>query len=240
MQVWVSTVIMAANVAFSTTMQDNFEYILNENVRLRKELVVVKQHVEHLVAVNQWLSSHKFSTIEWQSAMQEEMGQMQDTMAQLYDEMILPQQVVAPLVGIQKKVQEVLKLLKVASSTVDQLQEWVAKQLNVSQQLVTKDKIIAEMNRVHLRLHHQNSIALENKRLTTLSLTVVCTTISSLQHINMGCLQQDHLKKSKAGKSSSRRLDNTQNISRKHQNRKDWKSPNALFYVMPLCQSKFT
>jgi len=38
---------------------------------------------------------------------------MENTMVQLHDEMVLIQQVVAPLVGIQKKAQEVVKILKV-------------------------------------------------------------------------------------------------------------------------------
>jgi len=42
-------------------------------------------------------------------------------MERLYDEMLLPKQVVAPLVGIQKKAQEVIKLLKVANIIVEQL-----------------------------------------------------------------------------------------------------------------------
>lgn len=63
--------------------------------------------------------------------MQEELGPIEDTMTRLYDEMILLQ-VVTLLVGIQKKAQEILKLLKVASRAVDQLQEWFAKYLNVS------------------------------------------------------------------------------------------------------------
>ena len=36
--------IMVSNVAFATTSQDNFEYLLNYNARLRRELVLMKQH----------------------------------------------------------------------------------------------------------------------------------------------------------------------------------------------------
>jgi len=50
---------------------------------------------------------------------------MEDTMVLLYNEMILLQQVVAPLVGIQKKEQEVVKLLKVENREIDHLQDWV-------------------------------------------------------------------------------------------------------------------
>lgn len=46
-------------------------------------------------------------------------------MVLLYNEMILLQQVVAPLVGIQKKEQEVVKLLKVENREIDHLQDWV-------------------------------------------------------------------------------------------------------------------
>lgn len=59
--------------------------------------------MEHLAIENQWLCSHNFNTIEWKLAMQEELRPMEDTIAWLYDEMILLQQVVAPLDGIQKK-----------------------------------------------------------------------------------------------------------------------------------------
>jgi len=41
--------------------------------------------------------------------------------------MILLQQVVAPLVDIQKKAQGVVKLVKLEKIVVDHLQEWVAK-----------------------------------------------------------------------------------------------------------------
>jgi len=79
-------------------------------------------------------------------------------MAWLYDEMILLQQVVAPLVGIQKEAPELLKLLRVENKVVDQLQEWALKYLNVLQQLVRKDRIFIELEIVYLRLHHQNYI----------------------------------------------------------------------------------
>jgi len=45
--------------------------------------------------------------------MQEELGPMEDTMASLYDEMILLHQVVSPLIGIQKKEEEVVKLPRI-------------------------------------------------------------------------------------------------------------------------------
>jgi len=44
--------IMAKNVAFATTTQHNCEYLLNENVRLRRELITVKKQVKHLVMKN--------------------------------------------------------------------------------------------------------------------------------------------------------------------------------------------
>lgn len=90
-------------------------------------------------------------------------------MAQLYDDMILLQQVVDPLVGIHKKSQELLKLLKVASKVIDQLQEWAAKYLNALPQLVRKDKIVAEMDLVQFRLHHWNYNRLGEQVTNTIS-----------------------------------------------------------------------
>jgi len=54
-------------------------------------------------------------------------GAMEDIIAWLYHEMILLQQVVAPPIGIRKKVQKVVKLLKVANKEINQLQEWPSK-----------------------------------------------------------------------------------------------------------------
>lgn len=45
--------VMAANVAFTTMTYENSEYLLNENVKLRRELATVKKQVEHLAAENQ-------------------------------------------------------------------------------------------------------------------------------------------------------------------------------------------
>lgn len=67
-------------------------------------------------------------------------------MTQLYDEMELLHQVVASLISILKKTKEVLKLLKVSSRVVDQLQKWVSKYLNVPQQFFRKDMITTEMD----------------------------------------------------------------------------------------------
>jgi len=44
---------MVVNVYFATTTQDNFEYMLYENAKLRRELALGKQHAKHLVAENQ-------------------------------------------------------------------------------------------------------------------------------------------------------------------------------------------
>ena len=57
-------------------------------------------------------------------------GSNEETMVELYDEMILIHQVVAPLIGIQKKAQEVVKPLKVEKIFVDHLQEWAIKYPN--------------------------------------------------------------------------------------------------------------
>lgn len=46
-------VVTETNVAFTTLAQDNSKYLFNENVKLRRELVVVKQQVEHLSVKNQ-------------------------------------------------------------------------------------------------------------------------------------------------------------------------------------------
>jgi len=51
----------------------------------------------------------------------------------LYDEEILLHEVVAPLVGIKNKAQEVLKLVKVENKVVNQIQEWVSNYLDVPQ-----------------------------------------------------------------------------------------------------------
>ena len=72
---------MAENIVFATMAQDNSKYLLSKNAILRKELFVVKQQIEHLKVENEWLSSQSFNTVEWQSAMQEELGPMEDTMA---------------------------------------------------------------------------------------------------------------------------------------------------------------
>jgi len=61
------TEIMAENVAFATKMRDNSEYPLNENARLRKEHVPMKQQGEHLATENQQLYSESFNIIESRS-----------------------------------------------------------------------------------------------------------------------------------------------------------------------------
>jgi len=86
--------------SFATATQDNSEYLLNESVRLRIQPVVVKKHEEHIVEKNQQFSSRNFNTGEWKLAMYEELGQMEDTMVLLYDEMVLIQQDMVPLIGI--------------------------------------------------------------------------------------------------------------------------------------------
>lgn len=88
--------------------------------------------------------------------MLEEVGPIEDTMARLYDEMILIQQAISPLICIQKNAQGVMKLLKIANKEIDQMQEWDAKYLDSPRHLERKDKVSIEIDRVQLRLHLQN------------------------------------------------------------------------------------
>lgn len=101
--------------------------------------------------------------------MQEELEPKEDTMERLYDEMLLPKQVVAPLVGIQKKAQEVIKLLKVANIIVEQLQEWAVKYLDALQHFERKDNIFSKIDRAQLRLHHQNYMCLREQPISTIA-----------------------------------------------------------------------
>jgi FtsZ-binding cell division protein ZapB len=72
---------MAVKCCIRYNTHDNSEYLLNENARLRRELVVTKQQVEHLAVENQRLLSQNSNTTEWQSTMLDELGPMEDTMA---------------------------------------------------------------------------------------------------------------------------------------------------------------
>lgn len=77
----------------------------------------------------------------------EELKPMEDTMKHLYNKMVLMHEVVVPLVRIQKKYQEILKVLNVTSTTVDSMQYWGIKYLNIPEWSVTKDKIAVEVDR---------------------------------------------------------------------------------------------
>jgi len=59
---------MASISYFSTVAQDNFEYLLNENTRLWRELVAVRQQEKH-IAVDQCLSTQIFNIAKWKSTM---------------------------------------------------------------------------------------------------------------------------------------------------------------------------
>lgn len=100
--------------------------------------------------------------------MQEELGLLEDTMARLYDEMILIRQVVDPLVCIQKKAQEVVKLLNVENRAVDHFWEWDAKYPNGLQHLEMKDRIPAEIDIVQLGLHHHNYMHIGEQSISTI------------------------------------------------------------------------
>ena len=89
-------------------------------------------------------------------------------MVKLYGEIILLHEVVVPLVGIQKKAQEVFKLLKVANKVVDQIQECNAKYIDVPQQLVINNRVFVEESIVQIRLHHQNYIRLGEQLTNTI------------------------------------------------------------------------
>ncbi len=60
----------------------------------------------------------------------------------MYNEMILLHEVVEPLNGIQKKLQEITKLLNVANIVVDLIQEGGDNYPNVSEKLVRKEKLL--------------------------------------------------------------------------------------------------
>lgn len=48
---------MVVKVAFTTMAHDISDYFINENSRMRKELVAMKQQVQHIVVDNQRLLS---------------------------------------------------------------------------------------------------------------------------------------------------------------------------------------
>ena len=97
--------------------------------------------------------------------------------------MIILHEVVALLVCIQKKVQEVLKLLKVVNIIIDQIREWASKYPDVPLQLVRKDRIASKVDRLQLRLHHQNFIRLGEQSSNTLaSYSRLHNGLESLEH----------------------------------------------------------
>lgn len=55
---------------------------------------------------------------------------------------------VVPLVGIQKKDQGILNLLKVSNKVLDLIQEWGVKYRDVPKWLVKKEKIVIEMDNI--------------------------------------------------------------------------------------------
>lgn len=68
------------------------------------------------------------------------MRSMEDTMKQLYNEIILLHEVVALLVEIRKKYQETVKLLKVENRDVDLIQECGVKYSYFPKWLVKREK----------------------------------------------------------------------------------------------------
>jgi len=89
------------------------------------------------------------------SAILEELKLTKDNMNQLYNEMILLHEVIVPLVEIQQISQEILKVLKVVGMTMNLVEDWGIKYLNISKQLVKKT-LTVELNRTNLWLHSQN------------------------------------------------------------------------------------
>lgn len=68
-------------------------------------------------------------------------------MKYIYIEMILLNEVMLPLVEIQTKSQEILKVLKVACIFVDLIQDWDTKYLNIIERLVSKDILVADLEK---------------------------------------------------------------------------------------------
>ena len=88
--------------------------------------------------------------------MHEEIVPMEDTMEHLYEEIILIQKFMDPLIGIQKNAQEVLKILNIENGVVGEMQEWTTKYLDAPQHLGKKDNNFAEIERVHMIVHLKN------------------------------------------------------------------------------------
>lgn len=70
---------------------------------------------------------------------------------------------VVPLVQIQKKYLEILKVLNVTSAIVNLMQDLGIKYLNNLERLVRKGRIVVEVDRAHLRLHIQNYTHLDEQ-----------------------------------------------------------------------------
>lgn len=61
-----------------------------------------------------------------------------------------------------------MKLLKVENRVEYHLQKGVLKYPDAPQHLEKKERIVAEMDRVHLRLHHQNYIRISEQLISTI------------------------------------------------------------------------
>lgn len=67
-------------------------------------------------------------------------------MKQVYEEMIILNKEVEPLYEIQKRSQEKLRILKLAHTTINMIQEWGAMYLNTLASLARKGRVKVEMD----------------------------------------------------------------------------------------------
>jgi len=79
-----------------------------------------------------------------------------------YEEMIILHKAKAPLYDIQNKLQENLKIARLAHMVVDMIQEWSTKYLNAPEMLDRKGRVEDETNRVETNIHMQVYYQLKN------------------------------------------------------------------------------
>lgn len=83
--------------------------------------------------------------------------------------MILLHEVVAPMIIIKKKYQEILKLLKVENKVIDLIQEWGAKYPNFLEKFGQEGNNCRRDGKVQLRLHIHNYTCLGEKATNTIT-----------------------------------------------------------------------
>lgn len=108
------------------------------------------------------MSSTRSNREGLQTKILQELKSMEDMLKQVYEEMVILHKVMIPLYEIKNGCQKNLRILKLAHTTIDMIQEWSVGYLDAPASFARKGRIEDEIDKLEMKMNIQAYDQLNN------------------------------------------------------------------------------